>query len=294
MPPKKKLFDTVDWDAVGQRLPTNQDPTSREDRKALFKKLDSIGNGTLSLTEVQQGIPVVMGKDLIPGFKDWSLAIKCAFNCARDLSTSQSDLKKGKHGTDVDAKEFHALLVAFRKYLELYVIFDDIDTSKDKLVTLNEVLACEKHLTKWGIDKESTKRRFKGSSTELKFEDFAEWCILRGMGSLGVKLDDENSMEVKIEAGRASLFENAECKKEAASNMKELENAQNQRRMLEAFQKWDLDQNGFISEEELTTVLMAVNPKYTPEMCRQMLIAADKNNDGKVDYQEFCAWVFKS
>lgn len=79
-------------------------------------------------------------------------------------------------------------------------------------------------------------------------------------------------------------------------------NVQNQRALIaesesyggvkDAFEQWDQDGDGVITKEELGSVLQELNPDITEEHIDQMLQAADVNQDGVVDYQEFIAWLY--
>merc|ERR1711971_1457538 len=58
------------------------------------------------------------------------------------------------------------------------------------------------------------------------------------------------------------------------------------------FTIFDLDASGVINEDELTKVMMKLNPTaFTPERCQKMFLAADTNGDNMVDYTEFRDWV---
>jgi len=62
--------------------------------------------------------------------------------------------------------------------------------------------------------------------------------------------------------------------------------------ILSAFENWggkDADSN--ISKEEMTSVLLALDPNFTVEMADALFAAADVNNDGQIDYVEFSNWV---
>eukprot|EP00928_Gymnodinium_smaydae_P097681 TRINITY_DN8907_c1_g5_i1.p1 TRINITY_DN8907_c1_g5~~TRINITY_DN8907_c1_g5_i1.p1 ORF type:complete len:842 (+),score=156.39 TRINITY_DN8907_c1_g5_i1:35-2560(+) len=61
-------------------------------------------------------------------------------------------------------------------------------------------------------------------------------------------------------------------------------------RLLSAFKKWDKDGDGFINEDELRQVLLAVGGKA--DQTGDIIRVADKNKDGKLDYEEFLAWIF--
>jgi calcium-binding protein CML len=59
--------------------------------------------------------------------------------------------------------------------------------------------------------------------------------------------------------------------------------------LLEAFQVFDRNQDGFISETELQFVLrnLGINPGVKVQDCQRMISAVDRNNDGQVDFSEF-------
>ena len=54
-----------------------------------------------------------------------------------------------------------------------------------------------------------------------------------------------------------------------------------------AFNELDLDGNGFITKKEFKSVMKKQKGKYTKEQLNAMLTEADKNGDGKIDYDEF-------
>lgn len=51
-----------------------------------------------------------------------------------------------------------------------------------------------------------------------------------------------------------------------------------------AFQVFDLNGDGFISREELQKVLTKMGEKLTDKEVDEMMKNADKNGDGKIDY----------
>mmetsp|Transcript_72817 Transcript_72817/g.152052 ORF Transcript_72817/g.152052 Transcript_72817/m.152052 type:complete len:173 (-) Transcript_72817:258-776(-) len=62
-------------------------------------------------------------------------------------------------------------------------------------------------------------------------------------------------------------------------------------RIVETFKKWDKDGDGFISKEELERVLIILNPSFTKKELNMIFKEADKNKDGKIDYEEFTRWL---
>ena len=55
------------------------------------------------------------------------------------------------------------------------------------------------------------------------------------------------------------------------------------------FQVFDADGDGFITREELRKVMENIGEKLTEQDLTDMMIEADTNGDGLVDYQEFAA-----
>ncbi|KAJ3133288.1 hypothetical protein HK100_004503 [Physocladia obscura] len=60
-----------------------------------------------------------------------------------------------------------------------------------------------------------------------------------------------------------------------------------QTELLNAFKVFDLDGDGFITHDELAHVLKNLGNKMTNEDIDDMLLAADVNGDGVIDYTEF-------
>ncbi|XP_069794423.1 EF-hand calcium-binding domain-containing protein 7 isoform X2 [Narcine bancroftii] len=58
--------------------------------------------------------------------------------------------------------------------------------------------------------------------------------------------------------------------------------------LIKAFRKIDLNNDGYISQEELYKVLTTKGEKMTCEEVQMIMDEADVNNDGKLHYNEFC------
>ncbi|CAH0475879.1 unnamed protein product [Peronospora belbahrii] len=57
-----------------------------------------------------------------------------------------------------------------------------------------------------------------------------------------------------------------------------------------AFDTFDENQDGFISSNELEHILHVLgNKRMSHEEICKLIESADKNEDGKIDYNEFCA-----
>mmetsp|Transcript_129547 Transcript_129547/g.242362 ORF Transcript_129547/g.242362 Transcript_129547/m.242362 type:complete len:278 (-) Transcript_129547:37-870(-) len=277
MPPKAAHPTTVDWDAVEERLPIKQVPEAMAERKALFKILDPNKNGYLTLTEVTAGLPGLLSaggyrklgeaaESLVP-LDDFRPACKLAYKQAHKVAPS-----KGRNTNQIGKREFHALLVSFRLYLELDVLFQFIDQSGDDRLCWKEVERHKSELEAWGIDEESARRKFPDDWEEaMKYSEFAEWCIARRYGNLDLTLDENDPEETLRHAAGAG----------------------NAGDMLKAFKAWDKNENGKISKEELAEVLYSLDSRFTSEQVDKLFEAADTNTDGDIDYLEFTNWIIK-
>jgi len=63
-------------------------------------------------------------------------------------------------------------------------------------------------------------------------------------------------------------------------------------RILRVFDEWDVDGKGWINEADLSAVLGRIG--LAKESIAAMFRAADTNEDGKVDYDEFLSWICAS
>lgn len=54
-----------------------------------------------------------------------------------------------------------------------------------------------------------------------------------------------------------------------------------------AFNELDLDGNGYITKKEFKSVMRKQSAKYTEKQMNAMMKEADRNGDGKIDYDEF-------
>ena len=57
----------------------------------------------------------------------------------------------------------------------------------------------------------------------------------------------------------------------------------------DAFRIFDRDSDGFITSQEIRSLLISLGLDSSPEVIRRMINEADKNRDGKIDYSEFRA-----
>ncbi|KAG0229927.1 hypothetical protein BGX31_006031 [Mortierella sp. GBA43] len=129
-----------------------------------------------------------------------------------------------------------------------------------------------------------------GSITEAEF--------IQGIKNMG---QDPNDFDVQ------GFFRKADKNKDGKINYTEFLNAyeelglgkaysvtaepaeMSKQQMDACFKAFDLDGNGYITEQELTNVLTRQSGGAAPpkELIKQMMKSADKNGDNKIDRQEF-------
>lgn len=272
----------IDWQSFGDMLPIDMEPASRRIRKETFERWDTNGKGqVLTLAELQNGVRLFVGCDLGDDFEDLDSCIKLAFQSTRNLSPQGC-------GKTVDRTEFHAFLICLRWYLEAGEIFAEMDCRFDgnQLLSLREMLRGKDLLASWGITEEMVREAFADPDVEiwtpiLKFEDFAQWCVEKRWGETDLELElDEDAQEVALPA------------RTEAEVVVPDDDSFNRRKIVAAFQRYDADGDGTISEDELFAVFSSLTPPLPPDKLRRMFQLADANRDGVVDYEEFCTWLF--
>merc|ERR1711990_59677 len=102
----------IDWERVDEKLPTKQDPDSRELRLQIFKRWDANGKGTLSLKELKNAISDELraDRDFGADLEDIEKAVKRAYDAARKLAPPKKKKKKKSADKTIDKTEFHPLL----------------------------------------------------------------------------------------------------------------------------------------------------------------------------------------
>ena len=136
--------------------------------------MDVNGNGLLSLAEVDKGMRDVVKLPIISGFKP---VLMRAFMAAKTMVKA-----KTKNDEDFISKgEFRYLLKYLRQYYELWIAFDQIDTSHDHRVSHNEFLKCKPILESWGIDMSNPEAQWKKADSDgggmILFIEFCDWAI---------------------------------------------------------------------------------------------------------------------
>ena len=59
------------------------------------------------------------------------------------------------------------------------------------------------------------------------------------------------------------------------------------------FQRFDMDNSGYVTEDELLEVIRARGAKFSIEQVQKTVQETDRNDDGKLDYEEFVVLMTK-
>eukprot|EP00439_Symbiodinium_sp_Y106_P028848 s6637_g3.t1 len=102
--------------------------------KSLWKKLDKNGNGIVSLAEIDSLVVDMVKASLWPEWVNNKDAIRRAYE-------KTAKLDGDGEGDDVEKEEFHSLLLNLFWFGHLHRIFDEIDSSHDGRLTLEEFTA---------------------------------------------------------------------------------------------------------------------------------------------------------
>eukprot|EP00419_Tripos_fusus_P000974 CAMPEP_0172675676 /NCGR_PEP_ID=MMETSP1074-20121228/13419_1 /TAXON_ID=2916 /ORGANISM="Ceratium fusus, Strain PA161109" /LENGTH=269 /DNA_ID=CAMNT_0013493165 /DNA_START=46 /DNA_END=850 /DNA_ORIENTATION=- len=60
----------------------------------------------------------------------------------------------------------------------------------------------------------------------------------------------------------------------------------------QVFRTWDKDGNGMISKKEFTGIILRLSPDMSQEDLDVLFDAADINDDGRLNYEEFFSWLW--
>ena len=182
-PAEKK---TLDWDNIREKLPTGKSDKQKALRANLFDGFDPNGNGYLSLAEIDRGCELFIG---IPEIYENKPVMMRAYQAARKIANNNT-IKDAADSRDlgeqyVERSEFRLLLVYLRKYLELWELFDTIDTGGDQRIDVHEFQSALPLLESWGVEIENAETSFVEIDTndggQILFDEFSNWAIEKGL-----------------------------------------------------------------------------------------------------------------
>ena len=109
--------------------------------------------------------------------------------------------------------------------------------------------------------------------------------VMRNMGN-ELPLQEIKGMIAELDAdGSGEIdFEEFITFMQMTQNTEELTDEEE---VIRAFQSFDKDGNGWLSNEEFKHILCNLGDKFTEAECNEIFKEADMNNDGKLEYREF-------
>jgi calmodulin len=112
--------------------------------------------------------------------------------------------------------------------------------------------------------------------------------VLRALG-INPKTDLKEIME-KADKDKSGFIEYNEFLQIYAEKINEPDSPDD---LVEAFKIFDADNDGFITKKELKHILTSMGQKLTDEDAERIILEADINRDGKIDYREFVEYFAK-
>eukprot|EP00966_Prymnesium_polylepis_P035034 813991-Prymnesium_polylepis.1 len=154
----------------------------RQMRSKLWNEWDASGNGFISLLEVDTGFRNMLGAKGKKTTDALAPALARAFYASRDAKTEGKAAEYVTRG-----EEFRLLLVYLKRYIELLVAFDRVDTSDDRKINKEEFRRAVPLLCTWGVNfdisyiDEEFDRVDKDGSGSLLFDEFSIWAVEQGL-----------------------------------------------------------------------------------------------------------------
>ena len=124
-----------DWVKLAELMPTEQSEPAQRKRKDIFRQIDYNGNGYISLAEIDKWFIESLGmKETMP-----KKVMLRAFMASNSISPPRPNDPLASDM--VTWPELRMLFVHLRRYLQLYEVFDDIDSclgERDGRITMRE------------------------------------------------------------------------------------------------------------------------------------------------------------
>lgn len=185
-------------------LPTGSQREAHDARSILFAKWDPNGDGILELAEIDKGLVTLL--------QDSNVIIKPAVNQAYFACRGETPPKIGGQGgmkirtvpprgeSFIEKRFFRGFLIFFQRYMELWVMFTEIDSDGDRKVSMDEFSAALPIFQAWGLESydkiaadpaAAFAEIDEDGGGEVMFDEFAIWAIAQDLGKFEDKeLDD--------------------------------------------------------------------------------------------------------
>ena len=183
----KASYETYNWDEMKKKLPVAKTTEDRKKRLKLWNQLNEYGNGYMSYRRLNTQLTNYLD---LPEVVRNKAPIKLAFNAACDkYSRSGANKDDGL----LEWMEFRIFLVYLRQYFEYWVMFQNVDTSGDHKITLDEFKNALPKMKEWGVEikENEAETEFKNIDTNeegtISFDEFCSFAIQK---SLDLEDDD--------------------------------------------------------------------------------------------------------
>lgn len=190
--PKKKY----DWKDINAKIPVKKTVEERKKRLELWNKINKYGNGYVSFKRLSFQLTNYLELPEVVRQKE---PMKLAFEAACD-KYSKYGLKK-EDGL-IEWMEFRIFLVYLRQYFEYWAMFESIDVSGDKKITVAEFKKALPLMENWGIKIKDPESEFKSidsnKSGDITFDEFCTYAIRKSLElDQDDKFDDEELKKLK-------------------------------------------------------------------------------------------------
>ena len=184
--PKKKDGDfNAIWAELRVKLPRTKSSEDAAARKTLFNQFDPNGNGYLSLAEIDKGAREILTLDRLTD--DLAPILMRAYTKAKSAGKRHGN--KNDNVDYVERAEFRLLMVYIYDFFEMWIAFDEIDTSDDRRVTPVEFKKAIPTIEKWGVKIDDADAAFKEIDTNgggyILFAEFCDWAFNKHLDADG-------------------------------------------------------------------------------------------------------------
>lgn len=177
---KRAQVLALDFEELKRKLPaTKGDAAQKEQRFAMFDRIDAQGKGALTLEEVTAGLrDVLQVGDTVASLGQ---VIAKAFTKAAAAGQAAAGNAGGDGAATVEKNEFRLLLLYVRQYFRLFQIFATVDTTGDNRMALDEFRAAQPEFGAMGLTMGDADTVFHTIDADksgcVDFHEFAMWAL---------------------------------------------------------------------------------------------------------------------
>ena len=139
-------------------------------------------------------------------------------------------------------------------------------------------------------DKAQVAKLLKAFTEDSSFEALEEVLTTLSAGDLKVinAIRQEYGISTEEEAEALRRTDTERLWKVVADRLNLLDDLNSEAKIIELFHKFDADNSGYITLEELKLCIRNIEPNFSDQHIESMLKAADTSGDRQIDYEEFC------